>query len=136
MRRFAIAALMVAALAGPALAQAAMGAAEARRTFLGIDMEGTHQPSGLRWRECIDRTGKTAYRFGESVDEGRLTVRADGALCFAYASRGFRDTACWTIKRVGGGNYRFENADGASGVFVTTATRRATSCLPRDAPMS
>ncbi len=136
MRRFAFTVLVAAALAGPALAQAAMGAAEARRTFLGIDMEGVHQPSGLHWRECIDPAGKTAYRFGESVDEGRLTIRADGALCFAYASRGFRDTACWMIKPAGGRNYRFENADRESGTFVTTATRRTTSCQARDTPMS
>ncbi len=136
MRRFSVAILVIAALAGPALAQAAMGAAEARRTFLGIDMEGVHQPSGLRWRECIDPAGKTAYRFGESIDEGRLTIRADGALCFAYASRGFRDTACWTIKPSGRANYRFESADGGGGVFVTTATRRTASCQPRDTPMS
>lgn len=136
MHRFSLAVVMIAALAGPALAQAAMNAAEARRTFFGIDMEGVHQPSGLHWRECIDPAGKTAYRFGESIDEGRLTIRNDGALCFAYASRGFRDTGCWTIKRGGRGNYRFENADGGSGVFVTTATRRATSCQPRDTPMS
>ena len=136
MRRFAVAAFVVIAFAAPALAQAAMGAAEARRTFFGIDMEGVHEPSGLRWRECIDPEGKTAYRFGESVDQGRLTVRADGALCFAYASRGYRDAACWTIKPAGRGNYRFEHADGGGGVFMTTATRRARSCEPRDTPMS
>jgi hypothetical protein len=136
MRRFAVVVLAVTALAGPALAQAAMGAAEARRTFFGIDMEGVHQPSGQRWRECIDRTGKTAYRFGGSIDEGRLAVRADGALCFAYASRGYADTACWWIKPAGRGNYRFENADGESGVFVTTATHRTNSCEARDQPMS
>ena len=136
MRRLGLAVIVVAALAGPALAQAALTAAQARRTFLGIDMEGVHQPSGVHWRECIDRAGKTAYRFGESTDEGRLVIRADGALCFSYASRGFRDSACWRIKTVGRGNFRFENVDGESGVFVTTATRRANSCEPRDAPMS
>ena len=136
MRRFALAVIVTAALAGPALAQAAMNAAEARRTFLGIDMEGVHQPSGIHWRECIDRAGKTLYEFGESTDEGRLTIRADGALCFSYASRGFRDTACWVIKPAGRGNFRFENTDGETGVFLTTAAHRTNSCAPHGAPIS
>lgn len=123
-----VAILALAALAGPALAQAAMGAAEARRTFFGMDMQGVHEPTGIRWRECIDRQGKTTFWFGETIDEGRLTVRGDGALCFSYASSGFRDNACWRIHSKGGGNYSFSHVDGDRDVFVTTATRRVRQC--------
>lgn len=136
MGRALVAAVLLSVAAAPALAQAVMGAAEARRTFFGLDMQGVHEPSGLRWRECIDPRGNTTYWFGETVDQGRLTVRNDGALCFAYASRAYQDTACWRIKPQSGANYRFENADGASGVFVTTSTRRATVCEGPAPPMS
>jgi len=124
------------ACAAPALAQGFMGAAEARRTFLGIDMEGVHRPSGERWRECIDRRGKTTYWFAGTIDEGRLTVRNDGALCFAYASRNYQDTGCWRIRPQGRGAFRFENVDGDRGVFVTTSTRRVSVCQGAEVPVS
>lgn len=136
MPRAAVVALVLAALAGPALAQGFMGAAEARRTFMGIDMRGVHQPSGETWRECIDRNGKTTYWFAGAIDEGRLTVRNDGALCFSYASSGYGDVACWRIRPQGRGNYRFENVEGDAGVFVTTSTRRANVCEGVETPMS
>jgi hypothetical protein len=136
MPRVAVVAFVLALLAGPALAQGLMGAAEARRTFMGIDMQGVHQPSGEHWRECIDRAGRTTYWFAGSVDEGRLTIRADGALCFAYASTGFRDVGCWRIRPQAGANYRFENAAGESGVFVTTSTRRVSVCEGPETPTS
>jgi hypothetical protein len=136
MHRAAAFAVVLAALATPALAQAFMGAAEARRTFFGIDMEGVHQPSGSRWRECIDRSGRTTYHFAGAVDAGRLTIRNDGALCFAYASRNYQDTACWRIRAQGRGSYRFESVDGETGVFVTTATRRVAGCTAEDTPVS
>ncbi|MDX2233735.1 MAG: hypothetical protein NW200_04485 [Hyphomonadaceae bacterium] len=129
-------ALAGATAVGPAAAQGVMGAADARRTFFGIDMEGVHQPSGLRWRECIDPQGRTTYWFAETIDQGVLTVRDDGALCFAYASRGYQDKACWRIRPQGRGVYRFEHADGESGVFVTTSTRRVRVCQGADTPMS
>jgi hypothetical protein len=127
----------VAAIASPALAQGDhLGPAEARRFFYGIDMQGKHQPSGDDWRECIDPDGKTAYWHNGVYDEGRLTIRNDGALCFSYASSGFRNQACWMVKRVDPTNYRFESADGDEGVFVTTRTRPAQSCPGREAATS
>jgi hypothetical protein len=87
--------LALAAVVSPALAQGAhVGAAEARRLFYGIDMQGKHEPSGDEWRECIDPDGKTVFWIGGRYDEGRLVIRRDGALCFSYASSGFRDQAC------------------------------------------
>lgn len=135
MRRLVFAAVLI-ACATPALAQSAMGAAEARRTFFGMDMEGVHQPSGQRWRECIDARGKTTFWFAGMIDEGRLTVRNDGALCFSYASSNFRDVGCWRIKLQSRGAYRFEHVDGETGVFVTTSARRVRTCQGTDVPMS
>lgn len=135
MPRFVVAVILL-ACATPALAQALMGAAEARRTFFGTDMEGVHQPSGERWRECVDPRGKTTYWFAGTIDEGRLTVRNDGALCFSYASRNFQDVGCWRIRPQGRGAFRFESVDGDGGVFVTTAMRRVAVCQGKDVPVS
>ncbi|KAF0187405.1 MAG: hypothetical protein IV086_05720 [Hyphomonadaceae bacterium] len=141
MRRLVFVLAAVAAAISPALAQsgqtgAYLSAPEARRIFYGIDMQGEHQPSGDDWRECIDPDGKTAYWFNGAYDEGRLVIRRDGALCFSYASRGYRNEACWMAKRVSATNYRFESVDGDDGVFVTTRTRSAQTCPARDAPTS
>lgn len=136
MPRAVLVVLALTCLAAPALAQGFMGAAEARRVFMGIDMQGIHQPSGESWRECIDGQGRTTYWFGGAVDEGRLTVRNDGALCFSYASNGYADNACWRIRPQGRGNYRFEHVDGGDGVFVTKSTRRARVCEGPQTPVS
>jgi hypothetical protein len=135
MRRFALA-LLILTCAAPALAQSAIGAAEARRTFFGVDMEGVHQPSGARWRECIDPRGKTTYWFAGAIDEGRLNIRSDGALCFSYASSNFREVGCWRAKPQARGAYRFEHVNGETGAFVTTAMRRVRACPGKDVPMS
>ncbi len=132
---------VAAAAASPALAQNGrvanhLSAPEARRIFYGIDMQGEHQPSGDDWRECIDPDGKTAYWFNGAYDEGRLVIRRDGALCFSYASSGFRSEACWLVKRISATNYRFESVDGNDGVFITTRTRPAQSCPGREAAVS
>lgn len=137
MSRGALLALAVAVIAGPAMAQAFLGAGEARRTFLGMDMEGVHQPSGERWRECIDPHGRTTYWYAGTVDEGRLTVRNDGVLCFSYASSQYQSNSCWRAIRQGRAGFRFESADGdGGGVFVTTGARRVSSCQGRDVPVS
>ena len=138
MRSVVYAGFFVVTAAATATAQpsAFLTAPEARRIFYGIDMQGEHQPSGQRWRECIDPDGKTAYWLDGAFDEGRLTVRADGALCFSYASSGFRDVACWRAKRVGRSNYRFESESGGEGVFATDRTRAAQSCPGRETPTS
>ena len=92
---------VAAAALSPALAQGGyLGPAETRRFFYGIDMQGKHQPSGDDWRECIDPDGKTAYWFNGRYDEGRLVIRRDGALCFSYASTGYREPSCWLVRRV------------------------------------
>lgn len=128
--------IVLAATAAAAQPSGHMSAPEVRRIFFGIDMQGMHQPSGDVWRECIDPDGKTAYWLRGAFDEGRLTVRRDGSLCFSYASSGFRDEACWKARRVDATNYKFESADGEEGVFVTTRTRPAQSCPGRDAVVS
>lgn len=131
---FAIIALTTAAAAAQATGY--LSAPEARRVFFGIDMRGTHQPSGAAWRECVTPDGKTSYWHAGAYDEGRLTIRQDGALCFSYASSGYRDSACWKVKRVNPTNYRFESVDGDEGVFLTTRTQPAQSCPGRDTPIS
>jgi len=138
MRSIAFAGIALAAVSVAAVAQPAgyLSAPEARRVFFGIDMQGEHRPSGVAWRECIDPDGKTSYWLNGGYDEGRLTVRGDGALCFSYASSAFRDNACWRAKRVNPTNYRFESVDGEDGVFVTTRTVPAQRCPGRDTPIS
>jgi hypothetical protein len=132
--------IVVAGFVCVASAAAAQGgwlsAPEARRIFFGIDMSGRYEPSQEPWRECIAPDGKTAYWFGGAFDEGRLTVRRDGALCFSYASSSYKDEACWRVKRTAKAAYRFESTDGTPGVFVTTATRPAQSCPGRAPPVS
>lgn len=128
--------LAVACASAAAQTPSFLSAPEARRVFFGIDMQGVHQPSGDAWRECIDPDGKTAYWLRGAYDEGRLTVRRDGALCFSYASSGFQDQACWKVKRVNPTNYRFESAEGQTDVFVTTRTRAAQTCPGRETPVS
>ena len=138
MRALVTALATLALTTGAVLAQTSgyLSAPEARRVFYGIDMQGTHQPSGAAWRECVDPDGKTSYWYGGSYDEGRLTIRQDGALCFSYLSSGYRDNACWKVKRSSATNYRFESVDGDEGVFVTTRTQAAQSCPGRDTPIS
>lgn len=137
MRAYVFAAAALAAAVAPALAQVTyMSAPEARRVFYGIDMRGTHQPSGDTWRECINPDGKTGFWFNGGYDEGRLVVRPDGALCFSYASSGFREESCWKVRRVNPTNYRFESVDGGAGVFVTSRTQPAQACPGRDAATS
>ncbi len=132
----ALAALSVMTAAAWAQTSGYLSAPEVRRVFYGIDMRGTHQPSGAAWRECVDPDGKTSYWHGGAYDEGRLTIRQDGALCFSYVSSGYRDNACWKVKRTNATNYRFESVDGDEGVFVTTRTRAAQTCPGRDTPVS
>lgn len=138
MRAPAVAFALLAVSTAVAAAQATgyLGASEARRVFFGIDMQGSHQPSGAAWRECVTPDGDTSYWHAGAYDEGKLTIRRDGALCFSYASSGFRDNSCWKVKRVNPTNYRFESVDGDEGVFVTTRTRAAQSCPGRDTPIS
>lgn len=125
------------AVATAASAQNAyMSAPEARRIFYGIDMRGKHQPSNQDWRECITPGGVTSYWFEGAFDQGRLTVRADGAVCFSYASSNYGRNACWKVRRLTATTYRFESADGDTGVFVTSATRPAKACPADNAPIS
>jgi hypothetical protein len=137
MPRAALAFALLVALAAPALAEVKrLSAAEARRTFIGLDMQGVHQPSGERWRECVDRNGRTTYWFGGSVLEGRLSIRNDGALCFAYGADQNPNSNCWHASPQSGGNYRFDAVDGSTGAFVTTATRRVNICQGPETPVS
>jgi hypothetical protein len=134
--RLAVVAVLALASAAASAQSAYLGPSEARRVFYGIDMRGKHQPSNQDWRECIDPDGKTSYWFQGAYDQGRLTVRGDGALCFSYASSDYERNACWKVRRLTATTYRFESADGDAGVFVATATRPAQSCPDQNAPVS
>jgi hypothetical protein len=128
--------ILAAGLAAAALSLAAapaLTAAEAKKQFFGFDMRGKLTEADEPFRECIDSTGKTKFWFEGSVDEGRLTIRSDGALCFAYKSRNFQDPACFAAYREGK-QFRFVS-DGGGAVWVTSATRRVTSCVA-DVPVS
>jgi hypothetical protein len=133
MARGLIVAAGLAAAAMCLAAAAALTAAEAKKQFFGFDMRGKLTETDEPFRECIDRTGKTKFWFEGTVDEGRMTIRADGALCFTYRSRNFQDPACFAAFREGK-QFRFVSDSGAT-VWVTNATRRVNSCVA-DVPVS
>jgi hypothetical protein len=132
MRRLVLAAACVAAMLTVA-ASPALTAAEAKKQFFGFDMRGKQIGSDQPFRECIDRTGKTKFWFEGELDEGRMTVRQDGALCFSYKSRNFQDTACFAAYREGA-NFRFVS-DGGGTIWVTSSARQVKQCVA-DVPVS
>lgn len=124
---------LVLALATPALA-AALSAAEAKKMFFGFDMNGYVEGTDEKWRECIQPNGDTAY-WHNGFDRGRLRIRDDGALCFSYASSGYRAQGCYFAHRAGD-KWRFVNEDEPDSVFVSTAFRKVNACPGEDAPVS
>jgi hypothetical protein len=120
--------------AGFTLAAApALTASEAKKQFLGFDMRGKLTGADEPFRECIDRAGKTKFWFEGELDEGRMTIRDDGALCFTYKSRNFQNPACFAAYREGK-QFRFVS-DGGGAVWVTSSTRRVSTCVA-DVPVS
>jgi hypothetical protein len=108
-------------------AYAKITAAEAKSTFFGLDMGGVYEPDGAPWRECISPDGQTHYWFDGYNDIGRLTIRADGALCFAYASREYKDTACFTAERKNKG-WRFVSVSNPDVVFLAQRATKTKVC--------
>jgi len=102
-------------VAGIAAAQAArLSAEEARRELYGVELAGVNETVGDQWSECIEPGGRTVYRRGGEVQEGRLEIRPDGQACFNYPP----DTywSCFGVTREGE-NYRFSD-------FITRTVRR------------
>lgn len=107
--------LLIVSGAGIAAAQVArLTAEEARRELYGVELAGVHEVAGDEWSECIEPGGRTLYRRGGEVEEGRLEIRPDGQACFNYPpdSR----WSCFDVTREGE-NYRF-------GSFITRTVRR------------
>jgi hypothetical protein len=120
--------LIVAALAMTGgVAYAKITAVEAKMTFFGLDMGGVYEPDGAPWRECIAPSGETHYWFDGYTDVGKLTVRADGALCFAYASREYKNTACFTAEKQGKG-WRFVSVTDPDVVFLAKRATKTKVC--------
>jgi len=119
-------------LAALSLAAAApLDASSARRTFFGVEMSGVMlgETKEVPWRECVDPQGRTVYTFAGAVDQGKLRVREDGALCFSYKSSGFADEGCFAAYREAKGQFRFVGLDGES-VFVTRRIRPGVKACP------
>lgn len=128
--RLRVAAALCAVLALAGAAAAATGrpldAADAKRTFFGVDMSGVmpRETGGdVAWRECVDPAGETVYWFAGEVDRGRLRIREDGALCFSYKSTGYAEEGCFAAYAEAKGQYRFVGLDGES-TFLTKRLRK------------
>jgi hypothetical protein len=132
MKRLVLAVAVVAAMTTLAAAPA-LTAAEAKKQFFGFDMRGTLIGAEEPFRECIDKNGRTKFWFNGELDEGRMTVRPDGALCFSYQGRNFQDPACFAAYREGQ-NFRFVS-DGGGTIWVTKSARKVASCQA-DVPVS
>lgn len=107
--------LAIVSVAGIAAAQTArLTAEEAERELYGVELAGVNESVGDDWRECIEPGGRTVYRRGGEVQEGRLEIRPDGQACFIYPP----DTywSCFAVTREGE-NYRFND-------YVTRTVRR------------
>jgi hypothetical protein len=104
--------------ASAAAAQTArLTADEARIELYGVELAGVNETEGDEWSECIEPEGRTVYRRGGEVKEGRLEIASDGQACFTY--RGDTYTSCFVVEREGE-NYRFDD-------FITRVVRRGVS---------
>jgi hypothetical protein len=114
-RGMSLSVLVVVSAAGIAVAQAArLTAEEARRELYGVELAGVNESAGDEWRECIEPGGRTVYRRGGEILEGRLEIRPDGQACFNYPPDS--DWSCFGVIREGE-NYRLDD-------FVTRTVRR------------
>ncbi|MBL8545493.1 MAG: hypothetical protein JNL81_03470 [Hyphomonadaceae bacterium] len=114
--------LLIVSAGGIAAAQTVrLTADEARRELFGVEFGGVNETVGDEWRECIEPGGRTIYRRGGEVSEGRLEIRPDGQACFTYPPDTYQ--SCFEVMREGV-NYRFD-------AFVTRTIRRdVRSCGP------
>lgn len=111
-------ALILFASAGAAAAQTArLTADEARVELYGVELSGVNETFGDDWSECIEPGGRTVYRRGGEVQEGRLVIAEDGQACFTYKGNDY--TSCFVVQREGE-NYRFND-------FITRVVRRGVS---------
>lgn len=107
--------LAVVSAAGIAAAQTArLTAEEARAELFGVELAGVNESAGDEWTECIEPGGRTVYRRGGEVQEGRLEIRPDGQACFNYPPDTYE--SCFAVTREGE-NYRFD-------AFITRTVRR------------
>lgn len=111
-----------------------MTEAEAKKALLGLDMRGHLTEPKTPFRECIAPNGKTTYWYRGEIDEGKMTVGPDGAVCFSYVSSGFTDQACFRAFQEGR-NIRFQEIGGET-VWVATDLRRVKACPGKDVPVS
>ena len=93
---------------------ARLSAEEARRELFGVELAGLNESHGDDWSECIEPGGRTLYRRGGEVREGRLEIRPDGQACFNYPPDTYQ--SCFAVTREGE-NYRFDD-------FITRTVRR------------
>jgi hypothetical protein len=132
-RTLFLAAGLFLALAPHALAKA-LTAAEANKIFFGLDMTGVFEPDGTPWRECVKANGETIYWYRGTVDFGRLTVRNDGALCFAYESSDYAQTDnCYRADKQGAG-YKFTHVTDLGSVFVAKKVQSTKACPDPNQP--
>ncbi len=116
--RMSLVVLCAVVSASVAFAQAVqLTSEEARAELFGVELAGVNESAGDSWRECIEPTGRTLYRRGGEVREGRLEIRPDGQACFNYPPDAH--WACFAVLREGE-NYRFDD-------FVTRTVRRGVS---------
>lgn len=107
--------LAIVSAAGIAAAQTArLTAEEAERELYGVELAGVNEVAGDQWSECIEPGGRTIYRRGAEVQEGRLEIRPDGQACFIYPPDAH--WSCFAVTREGE-NYRFD-------AFITRTVRR------------
>lgn len=127
-------------LAGGALAQGVeapnrpLSAQEMRAELFGVEMSGyTRGGSGetLAWRECIEPSGRTVYRLADvPARRGRMTVRDDARVCFAYEDTAYSDESCFRANRAGPDRYVFWG----DGVFHATRVVRSVKACDGSEP--
>jgi hypothetical protein len=85
-RGMSLSVLVVVSAAGIAVAQTArLTAEEARRELYGVELAGVNESAGDEWRECIEPGGRTVYRRGGEILEGRRTLIGRASASFARA---------------------------------------------------
>ncbi len=115
---------------GAAAAQegpARLGADEARAALYGHELSGVTEITGEAWSECIGHDGRTIFRIGAETNAGRLEIRANGDVCFRYASTDFQRAVCWALSREGA-RLRFDPIGLDSEAFIVTARPRVSGC--------
>ncbi len=79
-------------------AREALTKQEIEDELMGVTVSGVIEGTGLDWRECIDREGRTLYSVeGERTRQGRILVTEGGLACFSYGAI----ASCFTVVRDG-----------------------------------